>query len=224
MLHRRTRRFQCPRGIEKRACREFLQEIWGLDWDPKRPYANIPPGPYIDFWANCVQQINDETLVLEDRNVAISLVQIVRSSLHETTAQLIDKVNGYLTQRSGHSSHSSANQAWEASAFAIQLWLHMRPDPNWRVASAQTLHQLVQAKLPEAAPQGTVITGKINLKLSAQELSRACGISVVWTDDFCQHLALTGRNMHVFRHAALLPVFRNMAGYVLLLDKADSID
>lgn len=210
MLHRRARRFKCPSGLDKRVCKYVLRDVWGFEWDPQKTHSNVSPGPYLDFWANCVHNANDEALALDDSNVAIFLVKTIRENLNETVERLVTKVHEYYRRPTSPGHDVSIAQAWTATAFAIQLWLHVKPDASWRATPSPALTQLLQSGLPSATAPGLMTGGRLNKSFSLRDLSRVCGLSVVWTDEFGRHLELEGRNIHVFRHAALLPMLRNM--------------
>lgn len=209
---RKERRFRCPRHVDKTTCEHVLRDVWALDWNANGSYQGVPPNPYLDYWANCVQEAHDPDLMLDDSYVAVGLVSLVRAGLNDTVDTVRDRiVANYPCRPNNPALLLSKDQGSRAFTFAMQLWLHIRLEHNAATAP-QTVKQVAHAALPKSATtttKGTVIDGRLTADFCAEQLSRAGGIYIRWTDDISQHLHLEGNTLHVFRHSGLLRALRD---------------
>jgi hypothetical protein len=198
---RRNRRFRCPPGMEQAACQEILQDVWQLKWEPELAPHTVPPNPYIDYWINCVLEADQPNLCLDDRRIAMGLVRHVKSGLRETLPVLKESIEGVYPDQDGSPVTVSSEDTGTALAFAVRLWLHVRPKIDWKCPPSTALHDIVRDCIPEPADSTTIIEGRLSNDFCAKHLWRKGGLDVRWTDDISQHLLLHERHIYVFRHS-----------------------
>ncbi|KAL9620384.1 MAG: hypothetical protein Q9160_005084 [Pyrenula sp. 1 TL-2023] len=84
-------------------------------------------------------------------------------------------------------------------AFAIRLWLHVRPDIDWQNPPFTALQEIIKRCVPKRAPSETDIQGRLSSDFCAKYLWRKGDLNICWTDDLSKHLLLDGRQIYVFR-------------------------
>lgn len=206
---RRNRRFACPSDIKRAACEEILKDVWQLEWRPEHAPHTVPPNPYIDHWKNCVQEADLPGLYLNHQKIAVRLVNIVKLGLQRSIPVLKQDMEGDHCDQDQLSIRISPKDAGAALAFAIHLWLHVRPDIDWENPPSTALQDIIQRCVPKRAPSTTDIQGRLPNDFCAKHLWRKGGLDICWTDDLSKHLLLDGNQIHVFRYSNSLSVLHH---------------
>lgn len=221
---RQARRYECPTGVDNEVCQHVLQGVWNLTWDPSTHHlSEAPPKSYTDYWRKCILTANDLGLYLQNRFVAVELVNIVRNNQNQGLDVIRDEIlmnypnRGTMTDAAlGVVDKARATKALE---FAIRLWLHLPPLFHISgTAQVQNLHDWTKDRLPTKSSDGQFIEGALSDDFCITHLVRKGGMVIVWEDDISQHLQLDkGNHIHIFRHSAVLTSMdRQTTGYAIL--------
>lgn len=201
MRRRGARRYRCPQSIKPETCEEILQSVWDITWSSQE--QDVPPTAYIDFWEQCVQDVDDPDLMLDERSTVRQLVRFTRKNLSDTPQQLCDNIQAQYPIWSSSQVVIDDDQAWEALRFSVKLWAHIETTDAsvWR-SSGQTLAELITTSMPK--PSTAHNSHRLDRNFSAHQLSKAGGLQLRWTDNICDHLKLSEGTVLVFRHSSWL--------------------
>jgi hypothetical protein len=207
---RRARRYKCPSSVDSLACEHVLRDVWGLDWTSTGEHQQVPPRPYMDFWGDCVQQTQEPELRLDEREVAIDLVVLVKAGMLLTPRQICQQVEAHFMRRPDLQQSMNNEKAWKALAFALRLWLHVIIPDAWK-QSDRPLQDLLAALLRR--PTVSKTGDRLESDFCAGQLSRAGGFRIRPTDDLTQHLKMREGYILVFRHSSWLETLSNQPGW-----------
>lgn len=202
MKKRNQRRYRCHHKIANDTCKEFLEKVWQLDWDPTVTHDGIPPDPYVEHWINCVVEADDADLELHDHKVAVHLVEVLKQNLDTEVAKLVQIICQTYPTTSANSMVVSEAQAVVALRFASSLYLHFIPSLSNTVPAS--IRGLLKDSLPPRS-NPTTISGQLTEDFCAKHLWRKGGIKILWTNELDKHLTCLRREaVYVFRHSSVL--------------------
>ena len=200
-IRQRHRRYVCQGSLDENVCKELLSGVWNLEWTNDHLNTNVPPNPYVEHWTNCVIEANDEDLLLDDREVAIGLVDVVKNDGGNECTTILRNIADMYAAFPGQPLQLTDEQAITALRFALGWWLHVFPCTNqsWSLQ----LQEVVNEHVPERTI--TQAEGHLSYDFCARHLVRKGGFNIVWTDRVDEHLTVTrGQSIRVFRHSSML--------------------
>lgn len=178
-----------------------MEGVWHLDWNSASARPRVPPNPYISHWSDCVNDVNDDDLKLDDRRVALAIVDCLREGLDKGLDVLKEQIRGELLKTGAINIQITDDHSLVALTFAVSLWTHSTIDfAKW---SSESLREILRASLP-ARTDPVDVCGILDNDFCAKNLWRKGGIQVIWTNDIREHLSCDQDTVKVFRNSSML--------------------
>ncbi|KIW18032.1 hypothetical protein PV08_02319 [Exophiala spinifera] len=199
------------KSIEKNR-KELLEKVWRAD-NADATHWIRRSDPYVQHFNNLLLHSRTVSALEESRALTevIRLVDLIRQAADQTSSLR------YITEQIAASkpawvSDSRDEEAIEAAlCLAVGLWLFVTPcmtslDVPLNQAIKERLRQELLPCSPSAfSPASTLLTPDF----SADSLTRAGGIRLMWTSNLSEHLMLKGDEyLYIFCHARVLAQYQ----------------